>query len=121
MDRLETNLDVAEHHAVVVAKDAVVVAGNVDDARAVFGLAENRANDVVVRLRPEERFAEAPHIDDVADEVKRFRLDRAQEVEQVGSAAAPESQMDVGDEDRAKPKGRLGWRRAHGAQGRGAL
>ena len=52
---------------------------------------------------------QAPDVDDVADQVERFGLDRAQEVEQVRGAAAPESQVDVGDEDRAKPEGRLGW------------
>ena len=57
VDRLAADLDVAEHHAVVVAKHAVVIAGDVDDARAVLGLAEDRADDVVVRLRPEERLA----------------------------------------------------------------
>ena len=93
------DLDVAEHHAVVVAKHAVVIAGDVDDARALLGLAEDRADDVVVRLRPEERLAQAPDVDDVADQVERFGLDRAQEVEQVRGAAAPESQVDVGDED----------------------
>ena len=60
VDRLATNLDVAEHEAVVVAKDVVVVTRDVDDARAVPGLAENRADDVVVRLRPEERSAQTP-------------------------------------------------------------
>ena len=52
-----------------------MIAGDVDDARAVLRLAEDRADDVVVRLRPEERLLQAPQIDDVADQVERVGLD----------------------------------------------
>ena len=114
VNRLAQDLDVAEHHAVVVAEQVVVIARDVDDARAVLGLAEDRADDVVVGLRPEERLAQAPHVDDVADEVERFGLDRAQEVQQVSGAAAAEAQVDVRDEHGPKPVSRLGWHRAHG-------
>ena len=51
---------------------------------------------------------QAPQVDDVADQVERVGLDRAQEVEQVRGAAAPESQVDVGDED-ACETGKSAW------------
>ena len=108
---LEADLDVAEHQPVVIAERPVVIAGNVDDPRAVLGLAENRADDVVMRLRPVETARQAPHVDDVADEVDLLALDAAQEVEQEFRAASLETKMDVGDEDATESQ--RGSRRRH--------
>ena len=81
--------------------DFVVVAGDVDDMRALARLAQHLLHDVVVRLRPVKRLLQCPAVDDVANEVERVGLVVAQEVEQEGSLAAARAEMDVRDEDRA--------------------
>ena len=85
-----TDTDVTE-----VAELLVVIARHIDHARAVLGLAENRAQHVAVRLRPVDRAAQAPHIDDVADKEQGVHLDVVQKIEQPVGAAALEAQMDV--------------------------
>ena len=46
------HLDAAEMGAVIVAQEFVVIAGDVDDARALARLAQKLLRHVVVRLRP---------------------------------------------------------------------
>ena len=98
MDGVLHHLDAAEMRAVIAAQEFVVIAGDVDDARALAGLPQQFLHDVVVRLRPIPGRAQRPAVDDVADEIDRFGFVTAEEVEQLVGLAAARSEMHVGDE-----------------------
>ena len=97
------DMDVAENHAVVVTQQLVVVARYIGDPGAVLGLAEYRADHVVVQLWPVQSPFHLPDVDDVADEVEMITAGAAEELEEHLCVAAPESEMDVGDPDRSVP------------------
>ena len=101
VDGLVHHLHVAERHAVVVAQRLVVVAGHVDDARALARLAQQLLHHVVVALRPVPAALQAPAVDDVADQVDLVGVVVLQEIEQELGLAAARAQMNVGDEDGA--------------------
>ena len=95
------DLDVAEGHAVVVPEHLVVIPRHVDHLGAVLGLAEDRSKNIIVVLGPERPLSHRPYVDDVTDEVEKFAFHRTKESQQGRSAAAAESQVDVGKPDRA--------------------
>ena len=97
------HLDAAEMRAVIVAQELVVIAGHVDDARALARLAQQLLHDVVVRLRPVPGRAQRPAVDDVADQIDGVGFVLAQEIEQLVGLAAARAEMHVGNEKRAKP------------------
>ena len=98
MDVFTVHFQVAEADAPDLAELLVVIAGHIDDARAVLGLAEDGAQYVAVRLRPVEAAAQAPDIDDVADQNQLVGLNPAQEIQYQVGAAVARTQMDIGDE-----------------------
>src|SRR5690606_14199370 len=73
----------------------VVVARNVDYARAVEALLQNRSQDLVMALRPIEVVAQALEIDDVADEIQHVATRATQKVEQQRRAARARSEVHV--------------------------
>ena len=95
------HLDAAEMRAVIAAQEFVVVAGDVDEPRALARLAQQLLHDVVVRLRPVPGRAQRPAVDDVADEIEGVGVVPAQEVEELVGLAAARAEMHVGDEKRA--------------------
>ena len=83
------NLEIAEAAAAELAQLFVMIAGHVDDTRAMLGLAEDGAQHVVVDLRPVETAAHAPEVDDVPDQEQLLHLYVAQKIEhQLGPALA---------------------------------
>jgi hypothetical protein len=86
-----------------VAKDFVVVAGNIHDPRAVMGARQQLLNDVVMALRPEPAPALPPRIQNVANEVNRVSRSVGKEIQQHVSFAAGGSKMDVGNEQCPMP------------------
>ena len=66
-DRLDGIEAAAELAADVVAQKFVVIAGNIDDARAFTSLAQELLDDVVVFLRPVPAAPQTPSVDDIAD------------------------------------------------------
>ena len=82
MDRVLDHLDAAEMGAVIAAQEFVVIAGNVDQPRALARLAQQLLHHVVVRLRPIPRRSQRPAVDDVADQIDRFGFVVAEEIEQ---------------------------------------
>lgn len=98
MDRVLHHLDPAKMRAEKVAKDFVVVAGNIHDPRAVMGARQQLLNDVVMALRPEPAPALPPRIQNVANEVNRVSRSVGKEIQQHVSFAAGGSKMDVGNE-----------------------
>ena len=101
VDGLVHHLHVAERHAVVVAQRLVVVARDIDDARALARLAQQLLHHVVVALRPEPGALQAPAIDDVADQVDLVGVVVLQEIEQEFGLAAARPQMNIGNENGA--------------------
>ena len=64
-------------------------------------VAEDRSKNIIVVLGPERPLSHRPYVDDVTDEVEKFAFHRTKESQQGRSAAAAESQVDVGKPDRA--------------------
>lgn len=64
--------DTSEAVASKIAEIFVVVAGNIDDAGALTGFAQNFLDHIVVRLAPIPSAFHTPAIDDVADQIKVF-------------------------------------------------
>ena len=101
MDDAVADLDAAEMDAAELAQELVVVARNVDDARALARLAQQLLHHVVVGLRPVPGRAQPPAVDDVADEVDRIRLVLAQEFQHRLRLSPLRAQMQVRDEQAA--------------------
>ena len=80
------------------AEHLVVIAGDVGDLGAVAGVSEDEAEDLVVGGVPVPGFAEAPSVDDVADEEELVAGHATEEVGEEVGAASPGAQMGVGDE-----------------------
>ena len=100
VDDLVDDFDAAEMGAEIVAQELVVIAGNVDDARPLACLAEKLLDHVVVLLRPVPAAPQAPAVDDVADQIDRFGIVIAQEIEKQARLAPLGAEMDVGEEKR---------------------
>ena len=96
--RLVLDLDAAEVLAAVLAHALVVIARDEDDARALAHLAQQLLQHVVVRLRPDGAAADAPEVDDVADEVDGVGLGLLQEVEKQVGLRGARPEVDVGYE-----------------------
>jgi hypothetical protein len=88
-----------------IAEVFVVVAGDVDDAGALAGLAQELLDDVVVRLLPIPCPPEAPAVENVSHQVEEIGLCLPEEIEQEFGIASPRPQMDVGDPDGTVPSG----------------
>ena len=103
MHRLVLHLDAAEMRAVIVAQELVVIAGQIDDAHALAGLAQELLHHVVVGLRPIPARPQLPAVDDVAHQIDHVGVVVAHEVEEALGLAALGAQMHVGNEQRAEP------------------
>ena len=96
------DLDAAEMRALEGAQELVVVAGDIDDARALAALAQQLLDHVIVRLRPMPGTAQPPAVDDVADQIDRIGIVIAEEIEQELRLGRLRAEMDVRDEQRAE-------------------
>ena len=106
VDRLEHQFDPAEIQPDIVAQRLVMIAGDVDDARAAVRLLEDAADDIVVARGPVPALAQLPAVDDVADQIERLALDRVEEVDQHVGVAAGRAEVGVGDPDGAESQPR---------------
>ena len=88
--------------AVIVAQELVVIARQIDDAGALARLAQQLLHHVVVRLRPVPAATQLPAVDDVADQIDRFGVVVAEEVEQALGLAAARAEMNVGNKERTE-------------------
>src|SRR6185312_1761194 len=95
-------LDTAEMRAVEVAQELVVVAWDVDHARALARLAQELLHDVVVGRGPVPVGTQRPAVDDVADEVDGVRVVVPQKVEQAFGLTAAGAEVHVGNEQGTK-------------------
>src|SRR5262249_42068453 len=85
-----------------MAAERVVVAGNVNDRRALASFSQDLLDDVIVHLRPEPAAAQLPTVDDVADQVKTLGFGVTQEVEQPRRLAGGAAEVQVGNPDSAE-------------------
>ncbi len=89
VDGVALHDDLAEPMADELARELVVVAGDVDHPSAFARLAQQLLDDVVVRLLPIPTLLERPPIEHVADQIPALGVDVFEEVEQqVGSTVA---------------------------------
>ena len=95
MDRRLHYLDAAKMGAVIVAQELVVIAGEINDARALARLAHELLHHVVVRLRPIPARSQLPAVNDVADQIDRFGIVVAQELEEAFGLAASRAEMNI--------------------------
>ena len=100
VDGVFDHLDAAEMRAVVVAQELVVVAGDVEQARALARLPQELLHDVVVGLRPVPARSQLPAVDNVAHEIDRVGFVVTQEVEELVGLAALRAEMDVRQKQR---------------------
>src|SRR5262245_28903650 len=102
MDGALQHLNATEMGAVIVAQELVVIARDIDDAHALACLTQQLLHDVVMSLRPVPARPQFPAVHDVADQIDRFGLMIAQEVDQFLRLATAPSEMDVGQEHGSK-------------------
>ena len=72
MDLVILDRDLTEIVTDVMPRRLVMIAGNIDHARAVPRLAKQLLDDVIMFLRPVETFLELPAIDNVTDQIERL-------------------------------------------------
>src|SRR5208282_4912510 len=75
---------------------------------AAADLAQEFLDDVVMRLRPVPAGAEAPAVDDIADQIDRVSLDMAQHIQDKVGLAAARSQVQIREEKRPVTVGLVG-------------
>jgi len=64
------NFDITKTLPIKIPQQFIMITGNVNDLRALFGFSQNRAHDIVVFLRPMKTPAHAPKINNIANQVK---------------------------------------------------
>ena len=79
------------------AHHLVVVAGDVNETRALAAFAQDFLDDIVMALRPVTAAAQAPDVDEVADEVQRLALGGTQEIEHGVGVAAAGAKVEIGN------------------------
>ena len=88
--------------AVIVAQELVVVARQIDDARAFARLAQKLLHDVVMVLRPKPAGAQLPAVDDIADQIDGVGVVVAQEIEKMPGLTAARAEMHIGNKQRTE-------------------
>ena len=94
---IHSDLDARERQSAIIAEHLVVIAGHIDDARAVLDLGEDGVEHARVRGRPEPILLQPPAIDDVADKIERLAIIVGEEVGQKFGFTTARAQMDVGN------------------------
>jgi hypothetical protein len=101
VDSLLDDLDPAEMRAVIFAQKFVVIAGHIDQPRALSARAQKLLHYVVMALRPVPAALELPSVHDVADEINRIGAVGPEKIEQSFRLASGRAEMHVGDEQRS--------------------
>ena len=88
--------------ALEIAQELVMVAGDVEDARALAALAQQLLDDIIVLLRPVPAAAQAPAIDDIPDEIDRIGIVILQEIQKKTGFRTFRTEMDIGKKKSAE-------------------
>ena len=83
------------------AEHLVMVARHIQHARAAGGMAQDQLDHLVMHFVPVPGFAQAPAIDDVADQIEMVGAEGAEEMREEIASAAPRAQMRIGNEHRS--------------------
>ena len=83
--------------AVEFGEQIVMIARDVNDAGAFARFAKDFLDDVVMLLWPVDSATQLPDVDQIANDVERFELVFAEEIEQRAGIAATRAQMHVGN------------------------
>ena len=98
------DLHAAEMQPDVIAQALVVIAGDVNETRALAHATHQLLQYVVVRLHPMRAAPHLPEIDDVAHQIDGLGLHTAEELEQLTGLASLGPEVDVRDEQGAVSK-----------------
>ena len=101
VNRLQANLEGAKHGPRESAYLVIVIAGDVDDARAVLSLREQFLDDLRLRCTPARAPPQPPEIDYVAGKIDRAGVVRLKKAHEILGPAGPGRQMDIGKEEGA--------------------
>src|SRR5437762_2789634 len=85
-----------------VSEKFVVVAGNVNDSRALARFAQKFLDDVVMLLRPIDSPSHLPEIDQIANDVERLEIVIAQEFQEGAGVAAARAKVHIGNPGRTQ-------------------
>jgi hypothetical protein len=96
MDGMVLDRDCAVH-PVKRTDHLIMVARDVDNARAFARLAQDLLDDAVMRLRPVTAPAHLPDINEIAHDIEPLEIVFPQKIEQPGSAAPACPQMNIGN------------------------
>ncbi len=100
VNRLIDDFDAAKMGAEEVTQELVVIAGHIDEARALARLAQQLLHHVIMRLRPIPAALQPPAVDDIADKVDRLRIMVLQEVQEKFRLAAIRAEVNIGQKKR---------------------
>ena len=105
------DLHAAEMQPDVIAQALVVIAGDVDEARALAYVAHQLLQHVVVGLGPVGPAAHAPEVDDVADQVDHVGVHVLHEIQQRAGLRRARAEMHVRYEQgpHVRVDVRIGW------------
>jgi hypothetical protein len=95
------DFDAAKVHAAIDTERFVVIAWDENNTRSLAGFIQKRLENLMMRCRPDDLPAKTPKIDDIADEIDRFRFVRAQKLKQCHRLRGCCPKVDVRKEKRA--------------------
>src|SRR5215472_6310233 len=100
VDGLTKHLNSGELSLAIVAQEFIVVARDVDDARALVDFAQHLAHNRGLCRGPIPAAPKLPTVDDIADEKARVASISCEEIREHFGLAATCAEMRVRDEDR---------------------
>lgn len=101
MNPLPVNFELTVEHFGKHRETRIVIAGNVDQARAGTTLGQQRPDNVGVIGTPEEPLAQTEGVDDVTYQHDALGVDSLEKLRQLPHARSLVSKVDVGQEQRA--------------------
>ena len=104
MDGPFANVYAAKPERCEFAKEFIVIARYINDARALARAVEQMLNDPVAGRRPVPALLQLPPIDEIADQIDAVGLDRLQKIQQCARLGAAHTQMRIADKQSAQLK-----------------
>jgi hypothetical protein len=101
VDGIELNIDAVEMDAGMFAELLIMIAGDINDAGAFFGLVDYPLHNITVQGRPIQTALEFPQVDNIADQIQIITVYVVEKVSQLFGLAAFGAKMSIGNPDRA--------------------